>query len=364
MPLRRPATIQPKRILVITLRYLGDTLLTTPLLHALRVAWPEAEIDVLLPAGNQGMLAGNPDVSSLIPLPAKGDAGGFLRLLAALYRRYDLAISTQAGDRPVLCAVLAGRRSLGFVDSRAGRWSWKRLLLNQALPFAARENHAVLENLRFCGALGIAPGYRMVPPVPEVAAPRIPVPYVVLHVLPQWPYKQWHDSGWIELAYHLQSNGYALVLTGSGGAEELRVLAALRRRLPPAVRNLAGRLTLPQLAELVGGAALFVGPDTGVTHLAAATGTPTLALFGPTDPHIWGPWPEGYSAAKSPFPVFGGRRQGNVLLLQQPMPEGCVPCQQEGCERHRHSRSACLDALPAAAVIAAAAELLAVGRRY
>jgi heptosyltransferase-3 len=89
--------------------------------------------------------------------------------------------------------------------------------------------------------------------------------------------------------------------------------------------------------------------------LAAATGCPTLALFGPTDPRLWGPWPRGGLAAiwDAARPL---QRRGNVWLVQNPFP--CLPCQLEGCERRLESGSACLDELPAKQVIAAVEEVL------
>ncbi|MDD4915847.1 MAG: glycosyltransferase family 9 protein [Methylococcales bacterium] len=362
MPVRQPANIQPKRILVITLRYLGDTLLLTPLLSSLKHAYPAAEIDVLLPRANLGMLEGNRDVSALIPMTAKGDILSFGKLLCSLFRRYDLAISTQAGDRPVLCAILGGRFSMGFVDEKAGKFSWKRWLLGRSLEFGAGHGHAVLENLRFCQLLNIAPRYTLTPPRCGLACASALMPsekYAVLHIMPQWRYKQWHEAGWVRLAYCLQKKGCAIVLTGSGNPDEQEAIRKLQRRMPPATRNLAGRLSLAQLTELIGGAELFIGPDTGITHLAAATGIPTLALFGPTDPQKWAPWPRGYAHEHTPFQVNGLKKIKNVYLLQSQMESGCVPCQLEGCERNRLSHSACLDQLSAETVMVALAELFA-----
>jgi heptosyltransferase-3 len=357
----QPINIQPKRILVITLRYLGDTLLLTPLLASLKQAYPQAEIDVLLPQANLGVLAGNPDISKLIPMTAKGDILSFVKLLCSLFRHYDLAISTQAGDRPDLCAVVAGRVSMGFVDENAGKYSWKRLLLSRILEFSARHGHAVLENLRFCQLLNIAPCYKLTPPQDNSADISAYIPaekYVVLHPMPQWRYKQWHEAGWVSVASFLQSKGYLVVLSGGTKAEELQVVNRLYGRMPPSTRNLAGKLTLGQLSRLIAGAELFVGPDTGVTHLAAATGVSTLAIYGPTDSQKWSPWPLNYAESNAPFAIDGKHRVGNVYLLQMQMPQACVPCQLEGCEKHRQSHSACLDELSTERVVAVLAELM------
>ena len=353
MPAYKPVNIQPKRILVITLRYLGDTLLITPLLSSLKQAYPDAEIDVLLPASNVGMLEGNPDVAKLIPLVGKPGLSSFVRLLLSVFKRYDVAISTQAGDRPILCAILAGKFSMGFVSGNGAKNLWKHMLLDRSLVSVVRNSHSVLENQRFCELLNISPCYRLSPPRP-LQANQILMPdrkYAVLHVMPQWRYKQWYEQGWKELGYYLHQKGYQLILTGSGGEIEQEVLRRLETMLPSSTLNMAGQLSLAELTLLIEKAKIFIGPDTGTTHLAAATGVLTIALFGPTDPRSWGPWPLGYSENRPPFVSVGTQSVNNVCVIQGQVGQTCVPCQLEGCERHRESRSACLDGLSSNTVI-------------
>jgi len=352
MSARTPFNIQPKRILVITLRYLGDTLLVTPLISSLKAAYPDAAIDVLLSAANMGIFEGNPEVSQLVPMPDKSDKIGYLRLLWRLFRRYDLAIATQAGDRPVLCAVIAGKMRLGFVPENAGRHSWKRRLLDRYLEFGDHHTHAVLENLRFCELLQITPSYALTPPTAVAEWPLSATEkYAVLHLMPQWRYKQWGAADWIQVGRFIHNQGYTLILTGSSQADELAAIAKIQQELPGSTLNLAGRLSLAQLTGIIKKSALFVGPDTGITHLAAAVGVPVFALFGPTDPKKWGPWPFGYEKNQSPFAATGTQKINNVCLIQGVSSNGCVPCQLEGCNRNRQSHSLCLEQLPAEIVI-------------
>ncbi len=353
MPAYKPPNIQPKRILVITQRYLGDTLLITPLLGSLKEAYPDAEIDVLLPASNLGMLEGNPDIAKLIPLVSKPGLLKFGRLLFSMFKHYDISISTQAGDRPILCAILAGKFSMGFISGYGAKNHWKRILLDRFLMSADLNSHPVLENQRFCELLDIKPCYRLsLPRTLQAKNSLMPdCKYAVLHVMPQWRYKQWHEQGWQELGYYLHHKGYQLVLTGGGQELELAVLRRLQALLPPSTRNLAGQLTLAELAELIKNSKIFIGPDTGITHLAAATGVLTFALFGPTDPKSWGPWPMGYAKNTPPFVSVGTQSINNVFLIQGQSKVACVPCQLEGCDRHRESKSACLDDLSSSTVI-------------
>jgi heptosyltransferase-3 len=345
--------IQPKRVLVITQRYLGDTLLITPLLGSLKKAYPDAEIDVLLPASNTGVLEGNPDVNRCITFPTKPGILNFLRLLFSLFQSYDLAISAQTSDRTTLCAIVAGRIKLGFVDEEHRKSWWKKKLLSHSLVFSDNYSHAVLENLRFCDLLNIPRHYKLTPPNTSSIDENLPetiTPYAVLHIMPQWRYKQWHIEGWRQIIEFLHIKNYQIVLTGSNQPHEIQILNKLQNEYPYVI-NTAGTLKLASLTKLISNASFFIGPDTGITHLAAATGTQTLALFGPTDPKKWAPWPNEYSDINPPFSSKGSQQKKNVYLTQGNNNLNCIPCQGEGCDKNRNSYSKCLDQLDATEVI-------------
>src|SRR6202451_4683063 len=104
------------RILVVALRRLGDVLLTSPLIRSLRQAFPDAAIEALVFAGTEGILAGNPDLAGVVAIPQRPGAGETLALLRRLARRYDVALSTQSGDRPTMLAWVAGRQSAGPIE--------------------------------------------------------------------------------------------------------------------------------------------------------------------------------------------------------------------------------------------------------
>jgi heptosyltransferase-3 len=340
-------TAQPSRILVIALRRLGDVLLTTPLIRSLKRAYPQAAIDVLVFEGTQDILAGNPDVSRTITMPARPSVGQSLALLRQLWRRYDLAISTQSGDRPTFFAWAAGRRRAGFVDASGLLVPAKRFALDHPVEIKPGI-HRVDEVLRLAEAIGVPPIAEVVPPQGGAAtAPRRR--YAVIHAVPMFRYKRWTDDGWRALAKGLAARGLAVVATCGPDEADQRYLDGIWGKSSE-VERLDSALSWPALADLIRGADVYVGPDTSVTHLAAATGTATVALYGPTDPRLWGPWPVG--GLTPPWAAAGTiQNRGNVWLVQNPLP--CLPCQQEGCLRRRDSHSQCLDELSADQVLSA-----------
>jgi heptosyltransferase-3 len=344
------------RILIVALRRLGDVLLVTPLIRSLKRAWPDAMIDVLVFRGTEGILAGNPDLAGVLTLPERANAGESFALLRKLWCVYDLSISTQSGDRPTFFAWAAGRCSVGFVDPAGVMSALKRITLDKPVPVVAGL-HRVAEVLRLAEALGISAVAAVVAPGPKPAK-RTDRRYAVIHAAPMFRYKRWTAEGWRGLAAALAARGLAVVATSGPGEEERRYLdqvwesASNVQRLDP--------LSWGELTHLIAGAQLYAGPDTSVTHLSAATGTPTIALYGPTDPRLWGPWPA--QGLAEPWETAGTvQNRGNVWLIQNPpsCPWSILPCQQEGCERHIKSYSRCLDELAVSQVLSAVDAALA-----
>jgi heptosyltransferase-3 len=348
-------------ILVLALRRLGDVLLATPLVRSLRRAYPDAAIHVMVYAGQEGMLEGNPDCTEVIAVAPYPDRAGYIDLLRRRWRRYDLALTTQPNDRSHVYAWLSAKRRVGLVPDLSWSSAWKRASCSAHAVLDDVNTHTVVQNLVLADLLGIERRYEVVPPRAETppALPR--EPYAVLHPQPKFNYKQWTREGWTSLISWLRRQGLGIVLSGGPDPQEKAYNHALASI--GGVLDLTGRLRLGELSALYGGARIFVGPDTSATHIAAACGVPTLALFGPTNPVKWGPWPAGFSGG-NPYQRRGRpwQKVGNVLLLQgvQPADLGrCLPCHLEGCERHVRSFSRCLTEMPLDPVVAAARELLA-----
>ena len=354
----------PQRILLVCTQRLGDVLLATPLLRSLKRAWPQAAIDALVFADTAGVLEGNPDVAAVIAVRRRASARERLIELRGLWRRYDLALSPLPTDRARLYCFAAAPHRLGFI-TREAKERPKSLLFDVWRYFDDADTHSVAMGLALAEALGIAAVPEVVVPAlgdrqrEELAARLLPADgrYAVLHCQPNFRYKTWTVQGWLELAAWLRAQGLSLLFTGGTDAAERERVGAIAQACGGL--DCAGSLTLAETAEVIRAAALYVGPDTVATHIAAATGTPTVALFGPSNPVKWGPWPRAWDQGGSPWARTGSGRRGNVFLLQGEDPRGCVPCTREGCDRHLGSASACLETLAASRVIDAAAVMLA-----
>lgn len=343
---------------------IGDVLLATPLARSIKQAWPDVQLDMLVFAGTEGILENNGDIADVIVVSPRAGMIERFRQLQRLWRRYDVAVSALPTDRARIYCWAAGEKRFGVVQplakDRAKKW-----LLHQSLNFDDLDTHTVSMGLRLTKLLGIQPCYEVVPPgvLPDklkLLLARLgklgESPYAVLHAYPKFRYKMWTEAGWIALVQALHARGLGVVLTGSAELAEMNYVEKIGRASPAGTLNLAGTLSLAETAELIRRADLYIGPDTVVTHIAAATGTPTVALFGPSNPVKWGPWPSTWAGDTSPWSRVGSGRQGNVTLVQGLAP--CVPCMLEGCERQLNSRSDCLETMTVGTVIDAMDALL------
>lgn len=361
----------PKKILLIATQQIGDVLLCTPLLRSMRMAWPDAIIDVLVYRNAGGILAGNGDCNTILESDRRPGLRAYLKLLKTIYRKYDLAVTTQGNDRAHQYAFLAGKKRIGMIpDLRPKHW-WKKWSCMRWSLLDDEHTHTVVQNLLLADLMGIERHYELTPPKsgPSDASLRLnqlvnctlsDTAYTIVHLLPMWPYKRWTDAGWLSLIQYLLDDGQKVIITGGSARVEIDYAQNLLQHVFSAeqVINAVGKTSFAEMTSLLAHAKAYIGPDTATTHLAAACGTPTLAIFGPTNPVKWAPWPFGYRQQKSPWHRHSKQYQlvNNVMLLQG---QGhCVPCHKAGCTNHISSYSKCLDELPAERVIEALCVLL------
>jgi len=374
------SNFRPKKVLLIATRQIGDVLVTTPLISKARELWPEAEFHFLGYRGKMEMLKDNPDVTKLIETSDRPKLGEYLAIFRRLFQRYDLAIITQPSDRAYFYGLLAARRRVGVLgghpqgisaqdqakrNKHEKQNAWKKAICIGTVAVDYFAQHVVTEKLRllevFCkNPWGLfSKPISVVPPVGEPLAPVIAnalrPPYVVLHPGPLTAYKRWPLAYWQTLITWLDQQGWQIVLSASPAKQDLELNEAILSLLDDAVRHrvidTAGQLSIPQARNLIQGALLYIGVDTSITHLAAACNIPTIALFGPTPPTNFGPWPNGF-IGQQPYQLQARTQTiGHVTILQGP--GECVPCRKAGCDDHPNSKSVCLDLLEPQQVIEA-----------
>lgn len=348
----------PTSILLINIRLIGDVVLSTPLLDVLANAYPEAQIDFLVNRGTGEFLEKDPRVRRVYYSEKwqKGARSASNNYLIHLFRRYDLAVCLNSSDRACLAAVAAGRQTrIGFYDPghASGAW-WRKLLMNKALPYRD-DLHVVMHCQEIAEALGLPVDRLRVrlywdendnDIVAGMLGPHaVPGSYVVIHPFARWRYKYWDIDRFIELS-DLVAEQYRLtpVWTSSPDPEEVGLLVAAAKRCatPPVV--IPGTLTLNQMACLIEQSALYLGLDTAISHIAASTGVPMVALYGPTEMWRWHPWDNGASVKeRATADTFRGTyRSGAIIALQA----ACeyYPCIRPHCYREG-GENPCLMAL-------------------
>lgn len=354
-----------QRILVIATRQIGDTLITTPLIHRIKEIWPEAKIDFLGFKNALTMLQGNPDLHEVIGSSPKPKFKEYLSLLMKVFRKYDLAIITQPSDRAYIYGLFAGKDRVGVIHANEKGNSWKKWITKHQVEIDYFKQHVVTEKLRLLepfsnlitkGPLKVTSGISIYPPAAEnlpLDLEEIARDSVVIHPCPLTKYKRWPIQNWIEVIEYLgQKNIPVFISGGPSDADRLltqEILEKVSASTKPFIIDGTGRLNFAQLSNFLRHARAFIGIDTSVTHLAAACNTPTITMFGATPPTNFGPWPNGYSGTQ-PYQLRSAcQTVGNVTILQGP--GDCVPCRKAGCEDRADSKSECLDHLPASRVI-------------
>jgi len=330
--------------LIVCCRYIGDVLVTTPLALSIKTAQPDAVVDYLVFEGTEGILAKNPHVRTVHTIPNKKASIG---KLFSLYRQYDVAIAAYPSDRTVVAAAIAGRYAIGLTNGWRREW-WKHLLLD--MHYVCYDRLHVVQNMLMpLRMLGIEPIPQVVVATDatgrQIVQELIPDgrSYLVLHPYSRNSFKCWPAEAWGRLATLIsrQLNGLPLFTVTNDAADKAYLDAILAHA--PSGTAVLNRCNLNQLAAVISAADAYVGSDTLVTHMAAALGTPTIALYGASWTRYWAPWPDGCHEF-SPFVQNKGvQRVGNVTVIQEAW--DCVPCNKEQCRISTRNRPECLDAI-------------------
>jgi len=350
------------RVLVVKLRHHGDVLLAAPVFSVLAAHAPRIQIDALVYDDTAPMLEQHPSIAELHVVGREWKELAALRRAAAewrLYRalrarRYDLIVHLSEHPRGAwLVRTLRPRYSVApAVPGRGAFWRASFTHLYPELRNGRR--HRVELNLDALRRIGVQPreDERKVLFVPGAAAERRAAAllaehglrergFVHVHPASRWQFKCWPAQRNAELLERLAAAGHRIVLTAAPDPAELALVEEIARCARCECIDLAGRLSIKELGALAARARIFIGVDSMPMHLAAALGTPVVALFGPSGELEWGPWRVPHRIVTSTL-------------------HACRPCGLDGCGGGKVSE--CLTTLPVAQVLEAVQQLLAEAR--
>jgi ADP-heptose:LPS heptosyltransferase len=292
---RRNSNTHFERFLIVSTTGLGDTLWATPAIRALRTRHPSAYIGVLTSKMGASVLKGNPYIDETFIL---GDPA--LPSLFSLYRTIksrciDTALIFHVSQRPIIpfCHLIGAKEVIGTENLCKGLDT----LLTKRLPL--KYEHEILRRLAIVEQTGAKPqGLAMEMYLQNkdhsyiqhfLRQRNVPdyIPIIGLHPGAKDLFKQWHPDGFIAVGKRLtEEHGCQIIVTGN--ADEKDLVCKIADNIPRAI-PIYGQLNIHQLAALQKKMRLLITNDTGPMHLAAAVGTPILAIFGPTDPSLCGP---------------------------------------------------------------------------
>lgn len=324
------------KILLVRLRLIGDVVLTTPLIRALRRQYPDAEITYLVERPAAPVVQGNPHLTDVIVaerhsgLARVGDDLLLARRLRA--RRFDIAIDLHGGPRASLLTWLSGaRRRIGYATKGRG---WMYTDTVQRAPDLG-PRHSVLNQWDLLDPLGIAPADPARDPLEmtddAAAVARVEqrlrdagiadAPLIVVHASAGNPFRRWPETSFVSVVCELVRHDPAravVVFSGpsDAGASE-RITHAARQELGALGRAVPtmGHFDVGEIRALARRAAVYIGGDSGPLHVAGTSEAPVVALLGPTLPERSMPW-------RSPLLVAEAVDVG-------PLP--CRPCSQRVC---------------------------------
>ncbi len=295
-----------RKVLVIRLRSIGDTVLATPSLRALRRFLPNAQIDILLEDWVAPVVENSQDIDNVITVKRKSaaDRARVARVLRA--RRYDVVYNLHGGSTSTFLTRATGARyRVGFSNYRYSG------LHNHAAPspmelWGREEIHSVEQQLALLGWTGVP--VTDLPPTQLFVNPSAALAMkkrlhdsgidedrriALLHPAAAFDTKQWATENFARVSEYLSRNGYAPVVIVA--KNEFHIAAELQKASSVPVTSYAD-LSLPEVTVLAARASLFVGNDSGIAHIAAAVRCPTVVIFGSSNVTHWRPWSSAPSA--------------------------------------------------------------------
>lgn len=351
----RPAAY--RRILITRMKFIGDIVLTTPLLRSVRNACPGAFLAYLGDAAAVSLLEGNPCLDEIIPFDFGRPTWYEQPRVTWLLRRreFDLAIDLFGNPRSALLTYLSGARFRVGPDRKGRGRLYSVRVADDGLPKSAIAFHN--QSLQAAGIQPTAERTEIFLGEPELQAaaaflsqadeqgPSVDVAQTLVGIHPgaTWPAKMWLPNRFSLLANRLRSEmGIDVVLTA--GRNDDAVVDQVRKGITSPVRVVRG-LPLRQLAAVLGRFSAYVANDCGPMHISVAVGTPTIGIFGPGEENIW-------------FPYRG--EDGHHALRKDVL---CHPCHLDVCNRSGGGHMECMKKLDVDEVIEAVRRSLSAGKK-
>lgn len=285
-----------RRVLVVKLRSIGDTVLCTPSLIALRRFLPDAQIDILLEDWVAPVLEGFKGVDNVLTV-SKG-AASRLKIAWGLRRtKYDVAFNLHGGTTATFFTWASGaKHRVGFEHYRYP-FLYSHLLSSSSDFWGQEKTHSAEQQLALLGFMGV--------PVEDRPKSRLAVTtsalgiiesrlategienFVIIHPVAAFNTKQWATENFARVAEFVSGKGLQPIAIAT--KKERAVLDKLKQ-LSSAPVITFDDLSLPEISALASKARLFVGNDSGIAHIAAAVNTPSVVIFGSSNRAHWGPW--------------------------------------------------------------------------
>jgi len=278
-----------KRILVVRLRSIGDTVLATPSLIALRRFLPEARIDVLLEDWVAPVLEGFETIDNILTVEKSGQSR-FKTAWQLRRNKYDAVFNLHGGTTSTFFTYATGaRHRIGFANYQYA-FLYNHLLSSSADFWQQEKTHSAEQQLALLGSVGV--------PVQDKPKSKLAVleskavrssklPFALIHPVAAFATKQWSAENFAEIAEVLVQKGLQAVAVGT--KKEREVFDKLRQFSQVPIQCY-DNLSLPQITNLASRAKIFVGNDSGIAHIAAAVQTPSVVIFGSSNRAHWSPW--------------------------------------------------------------------------
>ncbi len=328
-----------KKILIINVNWLGDVIFSTPFIRAARDAYPESHIACVVAPRAREILETNSRVNELIIFDEDGrekGAAGKIRFIMKLRKeRFDMVFILHRSFTLALIAFLAGIKERIGYDTK-GRGFLLTVKLKQPDPARGRETHKVEYFLKLAEAAGAdisKKNYEFFVTDTDIKKAEALLcssgigadeSFAALNPGGNWGPKRW-PAEYFSLLGDRLAEKYGVRILISGGKKDEKIAEEISKKMRHKAPSLCGKTTIRELAAIFKKAALVISGDSGPMHISVSVGAGTIAIFGPTDPAITGP--------------YGGN---NYTVIRKDI--GCsVPCYDVGCRDNRCMKAVTVD---------------------